>query len=218
MSVAKLRAIYPPIIRLVISLIVLGIINAILVRLPGINVRIPGSPIRISAVVSAVIAVIMIGIVMRFGREINPPLRYALPSFPEVADVVTNLVYIGAIAIAYVYFADIVYPFLVGASWVYPLVFLAIAILPAVRIASTLLGSVGKWTAILSKKVEEVAGEYIRCPKCGELLPKGAKFCSKCGASLAEVKAKPEGIICPNCGARIPPGAKFCPECGAKVE
>lgn len=43
--------------------------------------------------------------------------------------------------------------------------------------------------------------------KCGALLPKGAKFCDKCGTpQKKEVKC--------SCGRIIEDGYKFCPECG----
>ncbi len=49
------------------------------------------------------------------------------------------------------------------------------------------------------------------CPKCGALLPAGARFCLICGEQVAEKSA---GAICPDCGKPVPTGAKFCPECG----
>jgi uncharacterized membrane protein YvbJ len=45
------------------------------------------------------------------------------------------------------------------------------------------------------------------CPKCGEPLKEGAKFCHKCGAKIG---AK----VCKSCGKDIPEDAKFCPFCG----
>lgn len=48
------------------------------------------------------------------------------------------------------------------------------------------------------------------CPKCGQPLTPGAKFCSQCGAK--------QGVEdrCAACGQPLAPGAKFCPNCGAK--
>ena len=48
------------------------------------------------------------------------------------------------------------------------------------------------------------------CPACGQSVHTGAKFCEKCGASLAAPG-------CPKCGAKLSPGAKFCASCGEKV-
>lgn len=49
------------------------------------------------------------------------------------------------------------------------------------------------------------------CPRCGSLLPAGAKFCVECGTRLEEEKR------CPSCNAKLMNGAKFCPECGIKI-
>ena len=46
----------------------------------------------------------------------------------------------------------------------------------------------------------------------------GAKFCSGCGANLAELadEAK-KPSVCPNCGAELAPDEKFCSQCGTAV-
>jgi len=53
----------------------------------------------------------------------------------------------------------------------------------------------------------------IACPKCGQQVAQGAKFCSGCGADMT-----PQGAKCPKCGATVAPGAKFCGECGSPMK
>ena len=49
---------------------------------------------------------------------------------------------------------------------------------------------------------------YDKCPKCGELVSKRARFCSKCG------NGAPEGWIkCPNCGKWVGNESEYCPHC-----
>lgn len=48
----------------------------------------------------------------------------------------------------------------------------------------------------------------MKCIKCGVLLPKGSKFCDKCGAQQVVDKK------CPKCGTIIEDIFRFCPECG----
>lgn len=48
------------------------------------------------------------------------------------------------------------------------------------------------------------------CPKCGNLVAPGKKFCGECGEKIPSKK------FCKECGAEVK--GKFCGECGAKVE
>jgi membrane protease subunit (stomatin/prohibitin family) len=52
------------------------------------------------------------------------------------------------------------------------------------------------------------AAAMVKCPKCGEGAPVGAKFCPGCGEKV------PAAAHCTECGAEVPAGAKFCPGCG----
>ena len=58
------------------------------------------------------------------------------------------------------------------------------------------------------KPLQTRSSKPMKCIKCGVLLPKGSKFCDKCGAQQVIDKK------CPNCGTIIEDTFKFCPECG----
>ena len=58
------------------------------------------------------------------------------------------------------------------------------------------------------------------CTKCGVALKPGARFCPKCGATVAKTgaaQASATPAACPNCGASLKPGAKFCGKCGTVI-
>lgn len=61
----------------------------------------------------------------------------------------------------------------------------------------------------------------MKCPKCGNEVAEGKKFCGKCGTKLEinqnQNVQKADAAVCPNCGAPITPGKKFCGKCGAKL-
>lgn len=51
-----------------------------------------------------------------------------------------------------------------------------------------------------------------KCPKCGNMLPAGAVYCGKCGASLLAGMRK-----CPECHRFVPAKSVFCPLCGKMI-
>ncbi len=75
--------------------------------------------------------------------------------------------------------------------------------------------------------LEELEDRHA-CPKCGELLPKDARFCDKCGAKIVPVRSEPKEeeapvklekvTICKNCGAELVDAARFCDKCGEKLD
>jgi hypothetical protein len=59
-----------------------------------------------------------------------------------------------------------------------------------------------------------------RCPRCGQPVRPGVRFCGNCGATLAALAAPavPAATIpCPQCGSAVRSGARFCPVCGSQV-
>lgn len=55
------------------------------------------------------------------------------------------------------------------------------------------------------------------CPKCGNEVQDGKKFCGKCGNKMEVVEVKAADAVCSKCGAPITPGKKFCGQCGTPV-
>ena len=64
------------------------------------------------------------------------------------------------------------------------------------------------------------------CTSCGNEIPKGSKFCVKCGMKIKEekpveqpkTKKTPNSQVCSSCGSTIPEGNNFCTQCGLKIE
>lgn len=99
-------------------------------------------------------------------------------------------------------------------------------------------GAMGKQLGNMFDNQQETKIEdAIKCPSCGNSLPKNAKFCLECGTKIElqseivcpvcgkkTLKGKfcmecgaPMERKCPNCGSDIPAGGKFCLECGTKI-
>lgn len=48
------------------------------------------------------------------------------------------------------------------------------------------------------------------CARCGSQLLPGARFCTRCGATVED------HLLCKSCGTPLLPGAKFCTRCGQR--
>lgn len=58
----------------------------------------------------------------------------------------------------------------------------------------------------------------MTCPKCGNEVPEGKKFCGKCGTKLEDAPVVNNATnVCAKCGAELTPGKKFCGKCGTPV-
>jgi predicted RNA-binding Zn-ribbon protein involved in translation (DUF1610 family) len=54
----------------------------------------------------------------------------------------------------------------------------------------------------------------LHCPQCGTAQKANARFCRKCGASLAY---EPAVRTCPHCGEEIKSRSRFCSHCGKSI-
>lgn len=63
-----------------------------------------------------------------------------------------------------------------------------------------------------------------RCPGCGAVMSKEARFCSACGRRMPEEAPRTEdngpadAEYCPDCGAQRAEGERFCTVCGKSFE
>lgn len=66
----------------------------------------------------------------------------------------------------------------------------------------------------IAESIAKVKGTSTRsrCPKCGKVVAKDAKFCKHCGEDLKAEK------YCPECGTKLESDATFCSNCGQKIE
>ena len=58
------------------------------------------------------------------------------------------------------------------------------------------------------------------CPRCGNTLSPGTKFCGNCGAPTGVATSSPPAptsvaVTCSHCGSPLKPSLKFCEQCGA---
>jgi uncharacterized protein YacL len=174
-----------PTIRVIITLFILAIVNAIIGSLPGINTQIPGMYMwNIPTIISAVIATIMIIVLWRYSVTIGPIVEKQYPKFPEIRTVATNIIYLICLFIAYGAYRHLLGQFLYTLTWIYDLAFLLVGLYLAYIIARILLKSSDKISDVILHDVKQATGERKECKKCSTSNPATNKFCDKCGSRL----------------------------------
>jgi len=198
-----------------ITLIVLAIIRAVVLKLPHMD-EIVSQFLTISDIVIMIISVIFIVVIIVFGGILAANLTLMLPIFPGIGSLINNIVILISIIIAYVSFDILIMPFfrLHDISWLYPIIFLILALIPIARIIHIFYTNSGNIAYLFKRvKITSPTGEII-CDNCGKANSPNSEFCWYCGKKLE----KPVKNICPKCGAELTPGSVFCSNCGYKIE
>ncbi len=209
---------YAPIVRVLVALVMLWFARVVLLRLPMIReLTIPDVPLTGLALVRIVISLLMIGVLLNFAREFGHQLTVAFPQLPQGSTILTSLVYIAVVVLAYDAFNWPARLFLKEDFWVYQWAFVLLAIPGIYKGGVAIYGSVDDIAALFTREIGRAAGELVPCPECGQLNPVGANFCFKCGTDI-EVARPAAPIKCSQCGAENPAEATFCAQCGAKIE
>lgn len=184
----KIRKIVRSLLKLIILLGVLWLIKTILLVLPGINSQILNSPITFSITTNVVFGVLMILAVLKFGREINQPVKIFQEPSLKIRTIAKYLIYLVVIGMAYSSFYPLVQAILPDYAWVYALALLIIAILPIARVSIDFYYSIDKWVDVLSKRLVKTklkpTPRTNKCLSCGSSLTYDAIYCANCGAKI----------------------------------
>jgi ribosomal protein L40E len=160
-------------------------VNAIIISLPMIDTTIPGMTMwHIPTILSAIISTIMIIIVWRFGVTFSPMVADHYPKFPEIRIVMTNVIYLICLVIAYGAFRGLLGQFLYNFTWIYDLAFLLVGLYIVYILATLLMKNSDKLSQIIVHDVSEATGGKKICKKCGTENSLTNKFCDKCGSRL----------------------------------
>lgn len=216
-----------PVVKLLLSLIGLFVLRFIITNLPGLGSKIPGTPVTFSTLAGGIITIVMVAIIINFGREIEPRIRNVINGPVEVvadmAIITKLLIYLIAIIIAYDGLSSVALPFLVPdpGAWVYDVIFLLGALVPTVIIAQRMFGNLDELTNLFTQQIKSATVQQSECNECGESVRASLEFCPNCGNDLDdETEQQPETATmtkCHECGSDLDEEADFCGSCGTEV-
>ncbi len=129
----------------------------------------------------------MIYVVLRFGREVIPPMETtSIP--PALISIVLNLDYMLALGLAYISFLPLVETIQQSYVWGYSMILFLISLYPLSRISLTVYRSIDQLTFMISEKLVksrlETDEELVTCLECGSDHLPDSIFCSNCGVKL----------------------------------
>jgi len=238
---------YLPVARLVVALVLLWVFERIILDLPMTHdIVISDFPLTITEIVVIISRVLMIALLLLFGKSYGPQLQGYWRRFPDAGKAVSALGYLAAALIGYVAFRD-VFLLLLGYDyvWAYEVSFLILTVgllayigyiaYTNVEAAASSASSVALGSSrvcqtcgtrnLAAARFCEKCGAHLgpqqssprACPSCETENPAEARFCLQCGAALPAAPQPAAQATCPACGAAVPSQARFCPECGAAV-
>ncbi len=129
-----LRPILPPLVRLLAGIIVLIVIQAAVLGLPGITQLIPTTPITIASMIVLLLGLVASGIVLKFGTQLSESIGEAYKRFKSWTPLLAYLFQMSALFILYIVSKPVVGSFFASVPWAYPLIFLLIALAPTIKV------------------------------------------------------------------------------------
>lgn len=187
-NTTNIQAIVRAFIKLIITFAILYVIRTALLALPGNDVLIPNILVTFSVAENALLGILMIYVMLRFGREVIPPMENTSIS-PSLISIVLNLDYILALGLAYISFLPLVDVLQPSYVWGYSMVLFLISLYPLSRISLTIYRSIDQLTLLISEKLvksRRETEEVVTCPICGSGNVLNSVFCTNCGAKIEE--------------------------------
>ncbi|GFP19681.1 hypothetical protein HKBW3S03_01186 [Candidatus Hakubella thermalkaliphila] len=218
-SRSELSRLIQKVVGLVISVIVLAIIRAVVIRLPGMDARLI-EHLTVADLAASIILIIITFIIISFVKDISYLMIDIVPSFPEISTLITNLAYLITIVIIYTGFDTIFMPWLYRADlpWLYPVVLLLAAAYPLYNIITMLITRSSAVTELFtSQRPAPTATKTVTCPHCNSQVSP-FQFCGNCGKELPIATVTQAPPKCGKCGALVKVDASFCTSCGYKLK
>ncbi len=129
----------PAFIRLMASLIVLVIVEAVVLGFPGITQNVSGTNVSIASLSALFIGLVVAFIVLKYGTQIADTVSEHYQAYRTWTPLLTYFFQILAIAILYYVTSSLASPYFTATPWVYPLIFLLVALIPTLKVVVNLV-------------------------------------------------------------------------------
>lgn len=207
------RAIEPliqPTIRVILALVILGVIQFLVVRVPGVERVMLEPDITVATVIYSVITIVMFGAVMNYASSIGSALAGMFESFPELERIVQLIGVLIILVWAYQIFWWV--PYFRTNQTQYDYLFLVMGIIFIAWLGYILYSNVDKMSALLTGQVIEEIGDQgtTTDDPMVEEEPAAADPVSETGGA--------DQGTCPECGADVSEDGNFCTSCGASLD
>lgn len=120
----------PAFIRLIVSITVLLIIEAVVLNFTGINQPLAGSSISIANITVFLIGLTVAFIVLKYGHQLSSAVHDAYKAYRTWTPLLNYFFQLLFVIILYAVTSSLVSPYFLSAPWVIPLLFLLMALIP----------------------------------------------------------------------------------------
>lgn len=134
-----LSPIMPAFIRLIASVVVLVIIEAIFLGFNGTASTISGTSFTVANIAIFIIGFVVAMILLRFGTQLSNAVSDAYKAYRSWSPILAYFFQIAAIVVLYMVSSSLVSPYFGGAQWAYPLIFLLIALIPTLKVVTSIV-------------------------------------------------------------------------------
>ena len=129
----------PAFIRLMASLIVLVVVEAVVLGFPGITQNVSGTNVSIANLSALFIGLVVAFIVLKYGTQIADTISEHYQSYRTWTPLLAYFFQILAIGILYYVTNGVASPYFTATPWVYPLLFLLVALIPTLKVVVNLV-------------------------------------------------------------------------------
>jgi hypothetical protein len=129
----------PSFLRLMASVVVLVIVEAVILGFPGITQNISGTNFTIANVSSLLVGLVVAFLVLKYGTQIADSISEHYQSYKTWTPLLAYFFQITAIIILYFVTGGIATSYFTATPWVFPLVFLLMALIPTLKVVVNLV-------------------------------------------------------------------------------